>query len=423
MTEQAGRLLIVDDDEIIRTMLARYLRMKGHSVCEAADGETGLAVLARDSFDLVVLDSVMPGQSGLEVLTVIRTTHSPTDLPVIMATARGESSAVVEALQTGASDYLIKPFDFSVALARVETQLSLKRSVDRIAGLEQSLARRHAELAEANRLMKGDLEAAARVQRALLPVWPLDIPGVRFAWHYQPCDELAGDLLNVVPLGDRHVALYVLDVVGHGVKASLMAVMVSSVIAQMLARPGHGQGAGPPVSPGHIVAALNQAFPWDERMGQFCTLLFGILDLVTGKFDFVSAAHPGPIHLPRAGRGRVLGAKGLPVGLGVGSYHVHSLSLEAGDRVYLYSDGLCDAKDENGDRLGKEGLLRAIEQERALPLEDGVAALMQRFEQWCGSVRPDDDVSLLAFEFVPALRKQFPTPSDTRRLLVTERRE
>src|SRR6266542_2521146 len=243
MREEQGHLLIVDDDETIRTTLARYFTKQELAVAEAADGDQALAAVGARPFDLVILDMVMPGRGGLEVLETLRQTYSPTDLPVIMATARGESSDVVEALRLGANDYLVKPFDLGVAVARARTQLLLKRSVDRIACLERDLVRRNAELEAANHRLKSDLEAAAKVQKALLPRGLLEIPGVRLAWHFQPCHELAGDLLNVVRLDDRHVALYVLDVVGHGVKAALMAVMVSRAITQLLS-PSQPREAG-----------------------------------------------------------------------------------------------------------------------------------------------------------------------------------
>src|SRR5947208_2063961 len=82
-----------------------------------------------------------------------------------------------------------------------------------------------------------EFEAAARVQQARLPQAPPPLAGVTFAWHYKPCAGLAGDLLNVVPLDDRRVALYVLDVVDHGVKAALLAVMINRVLARLLAAP------------------------------------------------------------------------------------------------------------------------------------------------------------------------------------------
>ncbi|MBI5544497.1 MAG: response regulator, partial [Deltaproteobacteria bacterium] len=135
----SGELLVVDDNEMNRDMLSRRLRHKGYRVEVAEDGEQALRMLASRSFDLVILDVMMPGISGLEVLVRLRADRSASDLPVIMATARDTSEDVVEALRMGANDYVTKPLDFPVVLARVQAQLALKRQADRIRELARDL--------------------------------------------------------------------------------------------------------------------------------------------------------------------------------------------------------------------------------------------------------------------------------------------
>jgi sigma-B regulation protein RsbU (phosphoserine phosphatase) len=229
MTTVSGCLLVVDDDEANRDVLSRRLARKGYEVAVAEDGSRAIALVRERPFDLVLLDVVMPGLSGLEVLQELRQSHPATELPVIMVTAKNESGDIVEALRLGANDYVSKPLDFPVVLARIQTQLSLKRAVEEVVRLERRLAERNhdleganARLAEANRRMERDLRAAAKIQGAFLPRGEPDLSGARFAWHYRPCDELAGDGLNVFALDDRHAALYVFDVSGHGVASALL---------------------------------------------------------------------------------------------------------------------------------------------------------------------------------------------------------
>jgi signal transduction histidine kinase/HPt (histidine-containing phosphotransfer) domain-containing protein len=121
-------LLVVDDDEANRDLLAWRLEYKGYEVTKAGGGKEALALLAMQRFDLVLLDSMMPEVNGMEVLRTIRQTTSALQLPVIMTTAKDQSEDVVEALQLGANDYVTKPIDFPIALARIDTQLSLKRT-------------------------------------------------------------------------------------------------------------------------------------------------------------------------------------------------------------------------------------------------------------------------------------------------------
>ena len=130
----AVRLFVVDDNELNRDMLSRRLGSRGYAVELAEDGERALARLEEQSFDLVLLDVMMPGLSGIDVLERVRERWPESDLPVIMVTARDTTEDVVEALRLGANDYVTKPLDFPVVLARVETQLTLKRPKQRSAG-------------------------------------------------------------------------------------------------------------------------------------------------------------------------------------------------------------------------------------------------------------------------------------------------
>jgi sigma-B regulation protein RsbU (phosphoserine phosphatase) len=311
-----------------------------------------------------------------------------------MATSRDQSQDVVEALKLGANDYVTKPFDFPVVRARIQTQLALKRSVDQIRRLEQGLARKNAELEAANRRMKRDLDAAARVQAALLPSLLPELPTARFAWEFKPCTELAGDLLNIITLDRKRVALYVLDVVGHGVAAALLAVMVNRALAQL-----HQSGERLRLPPA-VAAHLNREFGWVCQTSQFFTLLYGVLEVDTGEFRFVAAGHPGPAYLPRDAGARNLKLPGYPIGLGDELYDEHSLMLRPGDRLFIYSDGIPDAHNKDRQAFGMDRLLELIELGRAAPLPDSLGMLLRAAQDWCGDVPPHDDISLLAVELV-----------------------
>jgi DNA-binding response OmpR family regulator len=128
MNAETSSLLIVDDDEANREGLSRRLQRHGYSVCGAPSGREAIELLGKRRFDLVLLDIMMPGMNGLEVLKSLRRVDSLLDLPIIMVTARGDSQDVVEALELGANDYLTKPLDFPIVLARIRTQLTLKRA-------------------------------------------------------------------------------------------------------------------------------------------------------------------------------------------------------------------------------------------------------------------------------------------------------
>jgi diguanylate cyclase (GGDEF)-like protein/PAS domain S-box-containing protein len=140
MTTRTSRLLIVDDNELNRDMLARRLERKGFEVILASGARELLQRLNEGSVDVVLLDIEMPEISGLEVLKTLRETYSPIELPVIMVTAKNQSDDVVKALDLGANDYVTKPIDFAVTLARIGTQLSHKRAQEALKESEERYA-------------------------------------------------------------------------------------------------------------------------------------------------------------------------------------------------------------------------------------------------------------------------------------------
>jgi sigma-B regulation protein RsbU (phosphoserine phosphatase) len=408
----AGSLLVVDDSEVNRNALAQLLRAHGFAITVARGGRHALDLVTRQSFDLVILDVMMQDLNGLEVLSSLRETLAATALPVIMATARDQSEDIVRALELGANDYVTKPLDFPVLLARIHTQLSLKEAVGRIVRLEQKLAQRNQQLeaaneqlTAANEQMKGDLEAAAHIQEAFLPQVLPRSPAADFAWMYKPCADLAGDTLNIFALDDRHVGLYVLDVSGHGVAASLLAVTLSHVLAP---RPDPASlvmhGGRSPVPPREVVTHLSRRFTWDPASEQFFTIVYGILNLETGELRYVSAGHPGPVYLARQARPAILQGPSLPIGLGEACYQEQSLTLRLGERLYFYSDGLIDAMNPDHTPFGKERLEDALDRHRHAPLRDSLAALWQDVVGWCGTCSLRDDISILAVEFTGSPR-------------------
>lgn len=137
-------ILVVDDNEMNRDLLSRRLIKQGFVVDVAEDGFQALDWIEKNPCDLVLLDIMMPGMSGMEVLEKVRETRDGTELPIIMATAKDTREDIVGALRLGANDYVTKPIDFPVVLARVNAQLGLKRANDRVRALMKAVERRNA---------------------------------------------------------------------------------------------------------------------------------------------------------------------------------------------------------------------------------------------------------------------------------------
>ena len=263
-------------------------------------------------------------------------------------------------------------------------------------------ARRVAEdgLRQSKEALEQDLRLAARVQQALLPPAEFEAGTLRVAHAFHPCDDLAGDAVGVVPLTQDRLAIYLLDVSGHGVGASLLsftlAHLLSPAVGGVLLT--EDAGAGPVVvSPARVAERLNRQFPMD-RTRQYFTLVYGVIDPLSGRFEYVMAGHPAPVVLPRAGAPFPVEGAGLPIGMiDNATYTDATLSLGPGDRIYFYTDGAIEALDSSDEEFGHLRLLDSIARRRDLPLRAGLDAVAADVRAWCGG-RLKDDVSLLAVE-------------------------
>jgi len=382
-----ARVLVVDDNEMNRDLLARRLVRSGFTVDTADGGVSGLEMLQNGDYNLVMLDIMMPDIDGLTVLKRIRESYSKAELPVIMATARDEGSDLAEAFSLGANDYVTKPLDFTVVLARVENVLGYAQAVS--------------ELTRANEHMNRDIEAAARVQTSLLPSEPIDFEGAEFIWLYRPCDELAGDGLNIFKRDDEHVAMYVLDVSGHGVAAALLSVSVTHHLSQMT-RQHHSAGFGEfpgaaNTSPASLAGDLNRLFPMESVGQHYFSFLYGVLDRETRTFRFVSAGSPGPLVVHADGSADVHDVPAVPIGMFPDSEYTDTvIELQAGDRLYLYTDGLYEERDiETREQFGRERMRSELCAASAGPFETSLDGLIQSIIRWRGSDVLSDDIAVL----------------------------
>ncbi len=394
---QPVSILVVDDTTANLQVLAGMLKDRGYKVRPVPSGKLALLAAHRDPPDLILLDINMPEMNGYEVCEFLKADDILKSIPVIFISALTEPLDKVKAFSMGGVDYLTKPFHMEELHARVETHLNLRR-------LQVELERTNARLAKVNDRMSRDLKAAAKIQEMFLPHRMPRVPQADFAWLYRPCDELAGDGLNVVPLGDNKVGLYILDVSGHGVASALLSVTMSRLLSSpsdpssILIRAGESKDQFDVTPPTEVAARLNRLFPFDPATGQFVTMVYGTLDGASGEFRYVSAGHPGPIHLPFGADPVILDSDGFPIGLGDDAYEERSVRLRPGDRLYLYSDGVPEALNAGGDQFGDSRLLDVIAQTRDTNLKESVVRLQSMVMQWHGAQSPNDDISVLAVE-------------------------
>ncbi len=171
-----SRILVVDDNASNRDLLSRRLQRQGHTVLEAEDGTSALAVVEKETLDLVLLDLMMPGISGYEVLARLKRDPRLRDIPVIMISALSELDSIVRCIEAGADDYITKPFDPTLLRARVGASLERKHLHDQVVAQAADLAAQAADLAAWNKTLEqrvadqlAEIERMSGLKRFLSP--------------------------------------------------------------------------------------------------------------------------------------------------------------------------------------------------------------------------------------------------------------
>ncbi len=269
---------------------------------------------------------------------------------------------------------------------------------------EEAVREANRQLEIANRRMTRDLEAAARIQRSLLPDKLAPSDEVRFSWVVEPCDELAGDTLNVVPLDEKRFAVYMVDVSGHGVRASLLSVTLSHWFARQLEvsslhAPTPDGNRVSFLSPAEVAEELNRQFQMSMENVQYFTMCYGVLDLELREFHYVTAGNPPLIVVRSGGEADVLTVEGFPIGLvEQPGYSENVIKLKPGDRVFVYTDGVIEAEDEHETPYGTERLADKLSKSSCPDLDECIESVLESVRLWEGHRGLKDDFSILAFE-------------------------
>ena len=398
------KILVADDDRIVRAMLNKALKDWGHEVVLANDGAEAWGLIKSESFDLVISDWLMPEMNGVELCKNIRGVTDRPYIYTLLLTSKSENTDLVTAFEAGADDFVSKPVNFDVLKARI-------RAGERIIQLEHDLAHRNEKLRESNRELERaraeidrDLEAGAALQRNLLPRRSFELNGYRFEWIYEPCSVVSGDILNVMELDNGLLCFYLVDVSGHGVPSALLTFSVNMILASDSRdiNPLFNTHTNEVVSAGTVLCELNDRYQLDDNTSQYFTIVYGLMNTKTGDFQVAQAGHPSPVVIDAKGKGQLIGDGGFPIGwLPVLDYDEVSHSLEKGGRILLYTDGISECTNTEGEMFGNDRLKEYMEQTAHLPLRASLDGMLVELHKWNNNAPFDDDVSMLAIERIP----------------------
>ena len=390
------KIFIVDDNLVNRKLLTAILKKEGYELLEAEDGEEAIELAFREMPDLILLDIMMPKKDGYEVCAELKDDGRTANIPIIFLSAKTQTEDKIKGLDLGGADYVTKPFDRGEVLARVKAQL-------KIAGLTKEVIKANEALLKKQEALDEDLKAAAGIQRSLLPQEPPDTRIVDVAWQFIPCEKIGGDIFNMFRLDETHWGIYMLDVSGHGVPLALVAVSVSQIL-----HPQQGlllkKAIKPPpfyeiVSPAEVLNLLDQEYPI-ERFNKFFTISYILLNTEDKSIRYSSAAHPPPIMLHWNGEIELLDKGGTIIGLGgLLPFEEGEKHVRAGDKLLIYTDGIVEYQNKDGEFYGDERFHRELQRLREMPISDMVDGIIDSIMDFGDNNPPQDDVTLLGIEF------------------------
>lgn len=366
------QILVVDDETSILKVIASYLAKRGEKCETAESGEQALALVEKHDFDIMLADLSMSGLDGLALTSRVKALRP--HIVCILMSGMGTRFDIIAAMKLGVFDFLDKPFaDLAVLAAVIERAAASRRLVrerdalledlkHQNAKLETSLTRLHtaySQLRQQEATLASDLRQSQRVQRKLLPSAFPPLEGFEVFGYFSPCERLGGDYFNAMPLWDGRLALYLVDVAGHGVSAAMITIMLRELLQPRRLLQASYEILG---KPDKALAFLNQALleeAFDPPI--LVTMVYAVIDPKTGTLSVASAGHPAPIMVSGPGAAQPIVVNGPVLGMQqVGAYTTATATLNPGDSLLLYTDGVSDARFEGGGEFTSARLCEAI---------------------------------------------------------------
>ncbi len=269
---------------------------------------------------------------------------------------------------------------------------------------EAAILRAKELLEDKQRRIDRDLQAAAEIQRSLLPSASPVTGALEIDWTFRPSQHIGGDIFNLFALDEHRLGAYILDVSGHGVPSALVTVSVSQVLTpgELLTRTDR-QGRSTIRRPGQVMNDLSRDFPM-ERFDMFFTMSYLILDTRTGQLEYCNAGHPPPLLVRAAGALEPLTEGGQLIGLGdlADPYPTGSARLEPGDMILLYTDGLTEYMNPEREQYEQQRLENVLSRMAGRHVDEVLETIMDDVTAFGQGQEPDDDISMVCIRFVQA---------------------
>lgn len=375
-------ILIIDDDPAIQILLTRALTKSGYEITVAKDGEEGLDKAKEIRPALIICDWLMPKLTGLEVCRHVKANSNLTTTFFILLTSRVSVEDRVQGLDAGADDFICKPIDLQELKARVRAGLRLHQ-----------LSK---DLQQQKQLLEAELAEAADYVASILPE-PLTHSHLNIDACFIPSRKLGGDSFDYFWLDDQHLALYLLDVSGHGLKAALPSISVLNLLRS------RNLGDVNYYQPSSVLTRLNNTFQMTDRNDKYFTMWYGVYNLAQQELIYSSAGHPPAILLTLDSQENILETRlktpSIPIGMFPElTYQDQSCSINPHSSLYLFSDGIYELNQGDEQIWGLDNFVKFLKKyQRTLSLNlEQIIAEVKSYNQ---SPYFEDDLSIIQVKF------------------------
>jgi sigma-B regulation protein RsbU (phosphoserine phosphatase) len=380
------KILVVDDELDLESLILQKFRRKIRSgefeFLFAHNGLEALAKLQSDDIDMILTDINMPEMDGLTLLEELL--KLPTLTKAVVVSAYGDMNNIRTAMNRGAFDFVTKPIDFQ------DLEVTIEKTLGELKALKEG--RRATDTLNA---LQQEMELAGRVQQSILPKTCPVRDDMALFTKMVPSKEIGGDFFDYFFIDDDHLGVVIADVSGKGVTAA-MFMAVSRTLLRFTALQGTD------VVP--VAAHVNNLLCFDNDMCMFVTVFYGILDLRTGEFRYVNGGHFPAVKMSRDGTVEFLRqTKGIALGVMEGmEFEEGQVTLAEGDLLYLFTDGITEAENPQGEFFETEPLMTYLRgQVQDMTPEKVVTGVHNVVKEFAGIAEQSDDMTHLAVQYRP----------------------
>jgi sigma-B regulation protein RsbU (phosphoserine phosphatase) len=378
------KILIIDDDPTIQIVLSKMLEEQGYEIAIASNGTEGIARAKEFHPNLIICDWMMPLTNGLEVCRQIKSDPELSIAFFILLTSRGAVEDCITGLETGADEFLSKPIELNELKARIQAGLRLHQV--------------NQDLQVQKRMLESEFAEAATYVRSLLP--PPMTGSVNIDSRFIPSRQLGGDCFDYYWLDPDFLAIYLLDMSGHGLGSALPSI---SVLNMLRSQSMDGVNF---YQPSYVLRALNESFQMDNQNDKYFTIWYGVYNQERRQLVYSSAGHPPALLLSRNGTGATqvtqLKTASMPIGMLSDTRYVDQrCEITPFSTLYIFSDGLYEIFQPDQNVWGLDNLIQLLVEQREVIEQEGLDYVLN----YVKTLNPskdllDDDLSLLRLKFV-----------------------